>query len=284
MKLTLLIALIAVIYHDTAAMKGIFGGKSSEILEIVGIPTTCNSNAECSHGQCDTKTKICSCDLGWTGSTCNEMITFSKLGGSSKEQINPDHAYLIDVFKTIGTRRRNHNRPIDLSAGVRFKSAPKIKVELVKDRLKKKPSAVINPASTGVPSNVRIQSADLEALVVEMEENDACSDRYKRKPLGERSCSTGLECKYGRCSSVNYGSYIAFECKCDRGAKGLLCEQKCCKKCGKNGRCDFYPDSTPFCFCKRGYYGNKCEFSFSKMLQKDHLPIHATSSSLQQRL
>lgn len=288
MNLVFFLVFFTVYHYNTMALNGLFGGKSTEILEIVGISgATCNMDAECSHGHCNTKTKTCSCDLGWTGATCNEMVNYNEVGPDSKDvnsKTNPDHAYLIDVFKTIGNRQRNRNHPIDLSAGVRFKTAPNIQVKLVKDRLKESPKSVAGPAATQMPGSVRLQTADLEALVVEMEENDACSDRYKYKPLDQRTCSTGLECEFGTCSSINYGSYIAFECKCDRGAQGLLCEKKCCKNCGKNGRCDFYPDGTPFCFCKRGFYGNKCEFSFSKMLQKDHLPIHATSSSLQQHL
>lgn len=293
MKFTVLFACCITI-QNVFAFKGLFGGgKQAEILEIVGISgTICNTDSECSHGRCDTKTKTCSCDLGWTGKTCNEMVKYTKVVSEQTPQMktkkNNEHSYLINALnkaKKAEQRPKHRKHPIDLSAGVKFKTTPNIEVKLVKNAIKDTPAfRKAGTLQSSAPIDLDIQAKDLKTLMTELEESDACSDKYKYRPREERHCVTGLECKYGKCSSMNYGSYIAFECKCDRGAKGLLCEQKCCLNCGTNGRCDFKPDGTPFCFCRRGFYGYRCEFSFSKMLQKDQFPIHATSSTLPQQL
>lgn len=108
-----------------------------------------------------------------------------------------------------------------------------------------------------------------DALSTSDEDQDSdnvCSDNYQTRPLSERMCTPGLVCTYGSCSSEHKGTYIAFECSCDKGAKGLLCDEKCCLECGANGRCERLPDGHQFCRCRRGYYGNTCEHSQSDSL------------------
>lgn len=285
-----LVFLVSTPFHIISAFPGPYEGTKSEIIEIVGLAeSTCHADTDCSHGLCDKRTKTCTCDIGWTGITCNELIPYKNIGEGpqtkevlvkEKEKVT---SYLVGALNIAENPQKHTNRrPIDLRAGIRFKSTPKIEVKLVKDELKK--SNTLGDVAAATNTKPESMFTEYEANPIETEENDACSNRYKYKAIEIRSCSTGLECEYGRCSSKFYGSYVAFECTCDKGARGLLCEQKCCLDCGSNGQCDFYPDGTPFCFCRRGYYGTRCEFTFTKMLQTDRVPLLADSSNLQQQL
>lgn len=105
----------------------------------------------------------------------------------------------------------------------------------------------------------------MDEVIEEADTDDACKANYKLRPLAERMCAPGLVCKYGACSRDHRGSYIAFECACDPGAKGLMCDTKCCLDCGGNGRCSIYYDGSEQCDCRRGYYGPQCERSESEI-------------------
>ena len=112
-----------------------------------------------------------------------------------------------------------------------------------------------NPAN-----NVIVHSYDINSFTATVSQ-DACSSSYKLRPRDDRMCQFGFRCMYGSCSSDYSLKQITFQCKCDPGAMGLFCENKCCLNCGQNGQCDVKPDGTQFCFCRRGYTGQNCEIS-----------------------
>lgn len=140
----------------------------------------------------------------------------------------------------------------------------------------RKPLQRTRKPSTDKPEIITTESPEIEMTTIISEtkqsseevleepetiDNGVCSDSYKTRPLSERMCTPGLVCNYGVCSSEHKGTYIAFDCSCDKGASGLLCENKCCLYCGSNGRCRLFPDGKQFCQCRRGYFGDNCEQS-----------------------
>ncbi|XP_052256094.1 neurogenic locus notch homolog protein 1-like [Dreissena polymorpha] len=86
---------------------------------------------------------------------------------------------------------------------------------------------------------------------------DACSSDYVLRPVQERECMGIFNCTYGTC--VIQGDFML--CQCDIGVSPgyQLCEHKCCKDCGNNGRCYYHPELNEICDCDIKYAGSLCE-------------------------
>ncbi|XP_033727792.1 uncharacterized protein LOC117317104 [Pecten maximus] len=87
-------------------------------------------------------------------------------------------------------------------------------------------------------------------------EDYVCSPNYKIRPLDERDCTIGFACMYGYCNIENF----SFDCSCDIGGVGPLCENKCCLQCSEHGRCEL-ENGIEFCHCATNYEGRLCEIS-----------------------
>lgn len=253
----------------------------------------------CKHGVCDQKLKTCVCHHGWKGSKCDEKAldtavpdiagihTRNAIIGLSKVQKLFSPAF-VDFLKSILLRQvisqslNSNNQQRGLTDVDGNSSEKSLLEKKVVDY-----SATVIPPTNNIVSNNIASSKNVNAvestfktqaqekvheIVIEQISNseeiletlsshsdDACSSKYLLRPVFERVCRFGMRCVYGTCSSESHGSYIAFECKCDSGARGLFCEDRCCLDCGDNGKCDIDPEGTPFCFCKPGYEGERCE-------------------------
>ncbi|KAL4235660.1 hypothetical protein ACF0H5_004055 [Mactra antiquata] len=217
--------------------------------------------------------------------SANRMDTFS---GNNLEK-GKDATYGIPVTRTKSGRRQVKPNHIDYSTNnvivsesrvMPSQSGPQKPVGRTRPR-SFNPVDINLLTSNELSLDINMPSGSVSTLdvhparehVVSLEEaseesetsDDVCKDNYKTRPLSERMCISGLVCKYGKCSSDNKGSYIAFECACDQGAMGMLCDTKCCLDCGGNGRCDIYYDGSEYCKCRRGYYGPLCEHSDSEV-------------------
>jgi hypothetical protein len=196
--------------------------------------------------------------------------------------MNPDR-YVIDLLMAFFPKLKGYfKRILDLGAVNKqttntFFISPVANSKFAMD-VKAKTAARQTTTTTELP-DIETTSVFSDVIptseeVQEESENDVCSDNYKKRPLSERMCTPGLVCTYGSCSSDHKGSYIAFDCSCDKGASGLLCENKCCLDCGNHGHCAIFADGKPYCRCRKGYFGDSCEhFESEVRLANPHFPL-----------
>ncbi|KAH3695067.1 hypothetical protein DPMN_082518 [Dreissena polymorpha] len=255
----------------------------------------CNS-LECRHGRCDPMQQACICDLGWTGKLCDITIvdhtgTFPLNVFSTRQPIK-DSVALLTLLEKL---KRNENQKKNVEPVVRQRPRERLFVEItdglggaaiyrhsansatainkpsentfidnskyIKFDSKPKGTTWLNLGFIGSP---QLNADDVPKLVtVDTDDADSvCSSSYQQRPDDDRKCQFGFRCMYGTCSSDSSSKQITFQCKCDPGAMGIFCEQKCCLNCGQNGNCDVRPNGTPFCFCRRGFTGEKCEIEY----------------------
>ena len=97
---------------------------------------------------------------------------------------------------------------------------------------------------------------------------NVCESNYTNRTLRERECVPSFRCDYGVCKMNVTEMSLQMTCHCDPGAVGSMCEFRCCKFCGKYGKCDFnvtnledgrYHIGEEFCSCHRNYTGDTCE-------------------------
>ncbi len=72
------------------------------------------------------------------------------------------------------------------------------------------------------------------------------------RPLKERQCVPGFECRHGFCRSGH------LKCVCDRGWVGLFCQTPCTLDCGRYGQCEITPAGQR-CECTLGVVGPRCQ-------------------------
>ncbi|XP_045160174.2 uncharacterized protein LOC123525300 [Mercenaria mercenaria] len=259
----------------------------------------CSATKMCVHGICNEKLGTCVCYYGWRGDVCDRLVRNNHLFRPRKitrnepyktrhnvvttrhrRLMNPDR-YVIDLLMAFFPKLKGYfQRILELGAVSKqtintFYISPvatsKFAMEVkAKTHARKRTTTTELPEIDTASAISEIKSTSEE--VIEELESGVCSDSYKISPLSERMCTPGLVCKYGTCSSEHKGTYIAFDCSCDKGASGLLCEHKCCLDCGNNGRCDIFADGKPYCRCRRGYSGDNCERSESEIkLVNPHL-------------
>lgn len=88
-----------------------------------------------------------------------------------------------------------------------------------------------------------------------------CKDTDMERTEKERACSRTFKCKYGVCEksleeNKSWSGY-KYDCKCDVGAIGLMCEHRCCLKCD-HGTCEVH-NGTEYCSCEAHYKGMTCD-------------------------
>ncbi|KAL4221383.1 hypothetical protein ACF0H5_019641 [Mactra antiquata] len=102
----------------------------------------------------------------------------------------------------------------------------------------------------------------------QLQKYNICSENFIKRPVKDRNCDLlhHKTCIYGKCeqTEVDHGSWKGYitSCKCDPGARGTFCENKCCLDCGINGKCDVIIDGdnvTEHCNCRQRYTGLFCE-------------------------
>ena len=88
-----------------------------------------------------------------------------------------------------------------------------------------------------------------------------CKDSSLERTETERACSRTFTCKYGVCEKSleeNDGwTGYKYDCRCDVGAVGLMCEHRCCLDC-EHGTCAVH-NGTEYCSCEQQYKGSRCE-------------------------
>ena len=88
-----------------------------------------------------------------------------------------------------------------------------------------------------------------------------CKNSALERTEIERACSRTFTCKYGVCEKSleeNDGwTGYKYDCRCDVGAVGLMCEHRCCLDCD-HGTCAVH-NGTEYCSCEQQYKGARCE-------------------------
>ena len=103
------------------------------------------------------------------------------------------------------------------------------------------------------------------SLTTEMTTTDPkyniCKESAPERSESERACSRTFRCKYGVCEKSleeNDGwTGYKYDCRCDVGAVGLMCEHRCCLNCD-HGTCVVH-NGTEYCSCEQQYKGMRCE-------------------------
>ncbi|KAL3861770.1 hypothetical protein ACJMK2_007791 [Sinanodonta woodiana] len=92
---------------------------------------------------------------------------------------------------------------------------------------------------------------------------NVCTEHPLLRTLSERRCADNMICRYGTCKKTPIKNALIYDCVCDIGARGLLCEYKCCKHCGDHGEClndaNAEGNYTQYCDCHGRYIGEKCD-------------------------
>ena len=90
---------------------------------------------------------------------------------------------------------------------------------------------------------------------------NVCGDTAYERTVEERTCSRTFVCQYGVCEKTleetNGWMGWKYDCLCDLGSVGLLCEHRCCLDCGEHGTCDVH-NNTKYCSCQHHYKGDNC--------------------------
>ena len=124
---------------------------------------------------------------------------------------------------------------------------------------KKTRSEFDEPAETGI--NMATSSVATIMTTSDPRYNICKEDSLERTD-NERSCSRTFKCKYGVCEKTlednNGWTGWRYDCICDIGAVGLMCENKCCLNCGAHGICAVH-NGTEYCSCEHQYKGLKCD-------------------------
>ncbi|KAK3602705.1 hypothetical protein CHS0354_017147 [Potamilus streckersoni] len=101
---------------------------------------------------------------------------------------------------------------------------------------------------------------------------NVCSEYPLLRTVSERRCADNMICRYGMCKTTPIKNALIYDCVCDIGARGLLCEYKCCKNCGAHGECmndaNAEGNYTQYCDCHGRYIGEKCDVYFPEPISK----------------
>lgn len=281
-------------YVAITAVQGISQNEIQEKAKILNISyNKCASGKLCVHGLCNKKMGSCVCYYGWRGELCDRLARNSNLFRPQKvvarnepfkienkivtptqrKLMNPDR-YVINLLMAFFPKLRGYfKRILDIGAVNKEKTntfyispvaTSKFAMKVKEQSLAQRRTTTTTESPDPDISNKVIDIIPTSEEIHEEPEsidNGVCSDSYKTRPLQERKCASGLVCEYGTCSSEHKGTYISFDCSCDAGASGMLCEHKCCLDCGSNGRCAIFADGKEYCRCRKGYFGGKCEQS-----------------------
>ena len=205
---------------------------------------TCFPGIMCKYGKCDKSAGIsCQCDDGAVGSFCTQecCLDCGENGNcfyntlQKKEICNCRNNYMGERCET----------KIDPDPTQEPDCSPACPAGSVCTIVSG--SSICSPVTTttrAIEQSTRSGGAEL-----------LCGKPYQLRDLSERTCEGGLVCQRGYCSIVNGST----SCECDTGARGLICENECCKDCGDNGTC-FYEarTNTEICNCFNGYTGDTC--------------------------
>ena len=90
---------------------------------------------------------------------------------------------------------------------------------------------------------------------------NVCRESALERTESERTCSRNFVCQYGVCEKTmeetNGWMGWKYDCVCDLGSVGLMCEHRCCLNCGAHGTCAVH-NGTEYCSCEHQYKGLSC--------------------------